>query len=166
MTAAEPTACSSINFLKQLTFLRNQIQINKQGLNANAAAQYWFIKRELKKQVIILEWDSNGHAETGHRDIFSYTSPNGSFLWFIFLSQNNLSSGNLRANWPFATKTSFHADIRLKCPRNFRINLILCLQFGVFSLTEQWNGNYYFRFGIWTEIIIIKRTSNANIWKA
>lgn len=90
----------------------------------------------------------------------------GSFLWFIFLSQNNLSSGNLRANWPFATKTSFHADIRLKYPRNFRINLILCLQFGVFSLTEQWNGNYYFRFGIWTEIIIIKRTSNANIWKA
>lgn len=111
-----------------------------------------------KKQVIILEWDSNGHAETGHRDIFSYTSPNGSFLWFIFLSQNNLSSGNLRANWPFATKTSFHADIRLKYPRNFQINLILCLQFGVFSLTEQWNGNYYFRFGIWTEIIIIKCT--------
>lgn len=97
---------------------------------------------------------------------FSNTLPNGSFLWFIFLSQNNLSSGNLRANWPFVTKTSFHADIRLKYPRNFRINLILCLQFGVFSLTEQWNGNYYFRFGIWTEIIIIKRTSNANIWKA
>lgn len=146
--------------------MRNQIQINKQGLNANAAAQYWFIKREFKKnkllslneiQMVTLKLDiAIFFLRIPH---LSSTSPNGSFLWFIFLSQNNLSSGNLRANWPFATKTSFHADIRLKYPRNFQINLILCLQFGVFfSLTAQWNGNYYFRFGIWTEIIIIKCT--------
>lgn len=125
----------------------------------------------IKKQVIILEWDSNGHAETGHRDIFSYTSPNSSFLWFIFLSQNNLSSGNLRANWPFVTKTSFYADIRLKYPRNFQINLILCLQFSVvfFNRAMKWKLLLSIRNMDWNnnnKTHIKFKVCITNIWKA